>query len=96
MLKKLLPKQYGFSAFYVKVTSKLIFRIYKVEYLFSTVGIVHIFNLYVSFRHLHKLSQFKWADKKIISFECDVDTGINILKGLKENGFVDVSQIFKK
>ena len=95
MFEKLFPKQYGFSAFYVKVTPKLIFRVYKVEHLFSTVGTAHIFYMHISFRHLHKLMQFKWADKKTINFDCNVDTGINILKELKEKGFADVSHLFK-
>ena len=96
MFEKLLPRQYGFSAFYVKATPKLTFRIYKVEHLFSTVGAAHIFNLHISFRHLHKLSQFEWANKNTISFECNVDTGINILKNLKEKGFADISPLFKE
>ena len=95
MFKKILPKQYGFSAFYVKVTPKLTFRIYKVEHFFSTVGTAHIFDMHISFRHLHKLRQFKWANKKTIRFDCSVDTGINVLKDLKEKGFADISYLFE-
>ena len=93
MFKTLLPRQYGHSAFYVKVKPELTFRVYKIEHLFSTVGVAHIYVLHISFRHLRKLKHFKWADKKTIRFECDVDAGVNILKGLKEKGYADISEI---
>ena len=99
MFKTLLPRQCGFSTFYVKVKPEFTFRVYKIEHLFSTVGVAHIFVLHISFRHLRKLKHFKWADKRTINFECDVDAGINIIKDLKEKRYVDISDIaflFKK
>ena len=95
VFKIIFPKKNGYPAFYFKVNSRLWFRVYKVEHLFSTVGVAHIFNVYISFRHLHKLKQFKWADRKTISFECDLDTGINILKELEQKGRVDISFLFE-
>ena len=95
VFKTIFPKKNGYPAFYFKVNSRLWFRVYKVEHLFSTVGVAHFFVLHISFRHLQRLKQFKWADKRMISFECDVDTGINILKELEQMGKVDISFLFK-
>lgn len=94
MFETLFPKPYGFSAFFVKVTPTLTFRIFKLEHLFSTVGATYMFQLYVSFRHLSKLRHFKWSDKNSICFECDVNTGIKILEDLKKTGFSDISFLF--
>ena len=89
------PKKNGYPAFYFKLYPQMWFRVYKIEHLFSTVGVAHIFVLHISFRHLHKLKQFKWADKGTISFECNVDRGINMLNELEQNGKVDISYLFK-
>ena len=93
--KTIFPKMNGYTAFYFKVEPRLWFRVYKIEHLFSTVGVAHIFVLHISFRHLHRLNQFKWADKKTISFDCDVDCGINILNELEKNGKADILYLFK-
>ena len=95
VFKIFFPKKNGYPAFYFKVNSRLWLKVYKVENLFSTVGVAHIFVLHISFRHLQRLKHFKWADKKTISFECGVDTGINILKELEQNGKADISYLFK-
>lgn len=95
MFQEIFPKKYGFSAFYVKVQPHLWFRVYKVEHLFSTVGTSHIFILHISFRHLHKLKHFRWGDKRTLNFDCDVDTGIQLLGQLKRTGQVDISDLFK-
>lgn len=89
------PKKQGHSAFYFKVNSQLWFRVYKIDHLFSTVGEAHIFILYVSFRHLHRLKQLKLPDKKSITFDCYVDTGIDLLEQLKQKGKVDISFLFE-
>lgn len=95
MFQTLLPKQCGFSAFYVKVTPRLTFRVYKIKHLFSSANGAHLFALHISFRHLYKIKHFRWANKNTINFDCDVDTGIKILKNLKEKGYSDISFLFE-
>ena len=93
MLTVQFPKRYGHKAFYIRVRPNLCFRVYKVEHLFSTVGEAHILTFHISFRHLKKLRQFPWADKKSISISCGVKEGLAIIESLKRKGFCDLSEM---
>ena len=93
MLTVQFPKRYGHKAFYIRVRPSLCFRVYKVEHLFSTVGEAHMITFHISFRHLKKLRQFPWADKKSISITCGVKEGLRIMEDLRRMGCCNLTEL---
>ena len=90
MFETFYPKKYGHSAFYAKIKPNCWIRVYKIEHLFSCVGAAHIFVLHISFRHLRKAKHLLCDDRNYICFDCDVDSGIEILSEWKRTGKADL------
>ena len=66
--KTIFPKMNGYTAFYFKVEPRLWFRVYKIEHLFSTVGVAHIFVLHISFSALFGAIAFEIMYQEGIPF----------------------------
>ena len=94
--KKLLPKNCGREAFYIKVNANTKFRIYKVLHLFSTVGEAWLIDFFVSYRDLKRFRAFfKFKFENSIGIDCCADEGIEIMERLKKHGVCDLSKYFK-
>lgn len=96
MFKKIVSQKYGHKVFYIKLRPLLWLSVYQVDCVFSTVGVAWVFVLHISYRHLHRLKRFKWADRKTVSFERDIETGNKILNELKQRGKTDISHLFSR
>ena len=58
---KILPKQYKRDAFYL-CFGKEMFRVYKVEYFFSTVGGAWVLEFFISHRDLSRFKESKYCE----------------------------------
>lgn len=91
MTKILLPKDYNKDAFYYKHHSD-IYRIYKVEHFFSSVGGAYVILLYASKSNLQKFQ--KKFDADYLSLPIESPTLYNkLIDKLKHKGILEFRDV---
>lgn len=80
------PQRYGHKAFYVKVPGYAPIRVYKMKYLFSSVGGSFIMIFYVSRSHLQKSARIWSDDGRSFGASPGSDEGLKIIQNLKKYG----------
>lgn len=91
---KILPKQYKRDAFYL-CFGKVKFRVYKVEYFFSSVGGAFVLEFFISYRDLNRFKRSKFCEHGAESWWL---AGVTmpyikeVLKSLSKTGVYNVPQ----
>lgn len=89
---KVLPKDYNHEAFYIKFED-IKFRVFKVEYFFSSVGGAWVLDFFISHSDLKKFKKTKYCENGSNSVwisdipKSQIDNIVNLLK---TQGFVDL------
>ena len=92
MRTKVLPKNYNHEAFYIKFKN-IKFRVYKMEYFFSSVCGAWVLEFFISHSDLEKFKKSKYYENGTDSiYIADIPKSKvdNIVDLLKTQGFIDL------